>query len=118
MCNDLVRVNAYKNAIALIAKGQNVVDVGSGNGLLSFAAIEKGANIVYAIEYAGIFKKCKQDIKNKGLKDKIKAMNCLAEEAPLDGIKIDLIISEWMGYFLLFKRMLPSVLSVRDRFLH
>jgi hypothetical protein len=42
-------------------------------------------------------------------------MNCRAEEAPLDGIVADVIVSEWMGYFLLSKRMLPSVLSVRDK---
>jgi hypothetical protein len=42
-------------------------------------------------------------------------LNCKAEEAPLDGLNIDLIVSEWMGYFLLFERMLPSVLSVRDQ---
>ena len=44
-------------------------------------------------------------------------MNCTAEEAPLDGIKCDILVSEWMGYFLLFERMLPSVLFVRDKFL-
>jgi hypothetical protein len=42
-------------------------------------------------------------------------MNCLAEQAPIDPSTIDIIVSEWMGYFLLFERMLPSVLSVRDR---
>ena len=42
-------------------------------------------------------------------------MNCRAEEAPLDGIAADVIVSEWMGYFLLCERMLPSVLAVRDR---
>ncbi len=42
-------------------------------------------------------------------------MNCTAEEAPLDGIKCDILVSEWMGYFLLCERMLPSVISVRDR---
>jgi predicted RNA methylase len=117
MCNDLVRVNAYKNALALLANGKNVADVGSGTGLLSFASVESGANIVYAIEKAEIFKSCNREIKNRGLQNKIKVMNCLAEEAPLDGIKIDMIVSEWMGYFLLFERMLPSVLSVRDKYL-
>lgn len=29
---------------------------------------------------------------------------------------VDVIISEWMGYFLLYERMLPSVLNAR-RFL-
>jgi hypothetical protein len=42
-------------------------------------------------------------------------MNCKAEEAPLDDIKVEIIVSEWMGYFLLCERMLPSVLFVRDQ---
>jgi protein arginine N-methyltransferase 3 len=41
-------------------------------------------------------------------------MNCLAEEAPLEKATADVIISEWMGFFLLFERMLPSVLAVRN----
>lgn len=45
----------------------------------------------------------------------IKVMNCRAEEAPLEGLQADLIVSEWMGYILLFERMLPSVLAVRDK---
>ena len=35
----------------------------------------------------------------------------------LGSIKVDVIVSEWMGYFLLFENMLPSVLSIRDRYL-
>jgi hypothetical protein len=42
-------------------------------------------------------------------------MHCRAEEAPLEEIKADIIVSEWMGYFLLCERMLPSVLAVRDK---
>ena len=36
---------------------------------------------------------------------------------PLDVPKVDVIISEWMGYFLLFENMLPSVIDARKRFL-
>ena len=42
-------------------------------------------------------------------------MHCRAEEAPLEEIKADITVSEWMGYFLLCERMLPSVLAVRDK---
>ena len=42
-------------------------------------------------------------------------MNCLAENAPIDPYEVDVIVSEWMGYFLLFERMLPSVLALRDQ---
>jgi len=42
-------------------------------------------------------------------------MSCLAEEAALENVEADIIVSEWMGYFLLFERMLPCVLNVRDK---
>ena len=31
--------------------------------------------------------------------------------------KVDIIVSEWMGYFLLFEGMLESVLIARDKWL-
>jgi hypothetical protein len=31
--------------------------------------------------------------------------------------KVDIIISEWMGYFLLYETMLPTVLKARDTWL-
>jgi len=31
--------------------------------------------------------------------------------------KVDIIVSEWMGYFLLYEAMLDSVLVARDKFL-
>jgi predicted RNA methylase len=117
MCSDNIRVAAYKDALALLAKGKSVLDIGSGTGVLSFAAVEAGASRVYAVEKADIYRSCNKEIKKRGLESKVKVMNCRAEEAPLEGIKNDILVSEWMGYFLLFERMLPSVLNVRDKFL-
>lgn len=31
--------------------------------------------------------------------------------------KVDVVVSEWMGYMLLYETMLPSVLHVRDKWL-
>lgn len=39
------------------------------------------------------------------------------EEVKLPVDKVDIIISEWMGYFLLFESMLDSVLFARDKYL-
>jgi hypothetical protein len=83
--------------------------------LLTFYGTENGAKVVYSIEQAVIASKIKKEISNRGISDSVKLLNCLAEQAPLDKIAADVIISEWMGYFLLFERMLPSVLDVRDR---
>ena|ERR1700730_7594413 len=39
------------------------------------------------------------------------------EEAELPIQQFDIIISEWMGYFLLYESMLDTVLEARDRYL-
>lgn len=39
------------------------------------------------------------------------------EEVPLPVDQVDIIISEWMGYALLFEAMLDSVIYARDRYL-
>lgn len=39
------------------------------------------------------------------------------EEANLGVEKVDVIISEWMGYFLLFEGMLDSVIWARNKYL-
>jgi len=39
------------------------------------------------------------------------------EEVVLPVDKVDIIISEWMGYFLLYESMLDSVLYARDKYL-
>ena len=39
------------------------------------------------------------------------------EEIELPVPQVDIIISEWMGYFLLYESMLDSVLWARDRYL-
>jgi len=39
------------------------------------------------------------------------------EEAELPIKEFDIIISEWMGYFLLYESMLDTVLLARDRYL-
>ena len=40
------------------------------------------------------------------------------EEIELPVPKVDIIISEWMGYFLLYESMLDSVLFARDKYLN
>ena len=51
------------------------------------------------------------------MKDKITFLKGKIEEVKLPVEHVDVIISEWMGYFLLFESMLDSVLFARDRYL-
>ena len=52
----MVRVEAYRQALAISSKDLKIVDVGCGTGILSFFAAESGATVVYAVEKADIYK--------------------------------------------------------------
>lgn len=118
MLNDKVRCETYKNAIAASVKGKTVLDVGAGTGFLSVIAAKAGATHVYAVEFSEMADYAKQFINDNGCKEKITLIKKRMEDVDiLDVPKIDVIISEWMGYFLLFENMLPSVIDARKRFL-
>jgi len=120
MIEDQVRTNAYKDAILSTAAdyfhGKVVCDVGCGTGILSMFCAQAGAKKVYAIDASKIAKHARQLVEVNGYADVITVFECKAEEVELPE-KVDVIVSEWMGYMLLYETMLPSVLHVRDRWL-
>ncbi len=117
-----MRTNSYLNAINLRKedfKDKIVMDVGAGTGILSMFAAKAGAKKVYAIEPSKTHELAKELINENQLSDKIIVINKKVEELILDEDvpHVDIIISEWMGYCLLYEGMLDSVLGARDRFL-
>lgn len=120
MLKDKERTLAYKRAIERNYndfKGKIVMDIGAGTGILSIFAARAGASHVYAIENAEIAHYAKEIIKRNGLADKITVLKGKMEEIVLPVPKVDIIISEWMGYFLLYESMLDTVLWARDKYL-
>lgn len=61
--------------------------------------------------------KAKKIVKENGFQDQITIIRGKIEEVTLPVEKVDIIISEWMGYFLLYESMLDSVLFARDKWL-
>jgi protein arginine N-methyltransferase 1 len=55
-------------------------------------------------------------VEANGFKDTIEIINKKVEDVELPE-KVDIIISEWMGYFLLYESMLDTVLFARDKWL-
>ena len=117
MLRDRVRTEAYRVAIEKIVAGKVVVDVGAGSGILSLFAADSGARKAFAIEQANIVSVCQNNVKEKNFGHIVHVIHSLAEAVELPVQEVDVIVSEWIGYFLLFENMLPSVLSVRDRYL-
>jgi len=120
MIKDSSRTLSYKNAILNNPdqfKDKIVLDIGAGTGILSIFAARAGAKHVYALEFAHIADYAKEIVKQNKLEDKITIIKSKVEEAVLPVDKVDIIISEWMGYFLLYESMLDTVLYARDKWL-
>lgn len=66
---------------------------------------------------SSIIQKARQIVAANGMADKITLLQGKMEEVVLPFPKVDIIISEWMGYFLLYESMLDTVLYARDNYL-
>jgi len=81
-------------------------------------ASKAGAKHVYGIECSSIIHTARQIISDNGFDDKITLIHGKVEDVDLPVPKVDIIISEWMGYALLYESMLDTVLVARDRWLN
>lgn len=126
MLADEERTLAYREALEhnpSLIKGATVLDVGCGTGVLSMFAARGGAKTVVAVdgskEMASI---ASANIEENNFTDVIHVASGRVETLEKlpgleDGEKVDVLVSEWMGYALLFETMLDSVLHARDQFL-
>ncbi|XP_058724182.1 probable protein arginine N-methyltransferase 6 [Vicia villosa] len=119
MIKDRVRTDTYREAImrhqSLIA-GKVVVDVGCGTGILSIFCAQAGAKRVYAVDASNIALQANEVVKANNLSDVVIVLHGRVEDVEIDE-EVDVIISEWMGYMLLYESMLGSVITARDRWL-
>lgn len=93
-----------------------VLDVGTGSGILSIFAAKAGARKVFAVEATPMARHARKLVAANKLGNVIEVIQGTIETVSLPE-QVDIIISEWMGYFLLRESMLDSVLVARDKFL-
>lgn len=115
MMQDFVRTSTYQRAILSNLtdfRDKIVLDVGAGSGILSFFAQQAGAKKVYAVEGSSIAKHAEALVKSNKVDSCIKVISGKIEEIELPE-KVDMIISEPMGYMLLNERMLETYLHAK-----
>src|SRR5450432_525057 len=66
---------------------------------------------------SSIIEKAKEIVERNSMTSKITLLQCKMEEVVLPFPTVDIIISEWMGYFLLYESMLDTVIYARDKYL-
>ncbi|KAI5862151.1 protein arginine N-methyltransferase 1 [Durotheca rogersii] len=123
MLKDEVRTRSYMNAIVQnkhLFHDKVVLDVGCGTAILSISfrfAVRAGAKHVIGVDMSTIIFKAREIVQVNGMADKITLIQGKMEEIEMPFPQVDIIISEWMGYFLLYESMLDTVLYARDKFL-
>lgn len=123
MLRDRPRQEAYRNAIlqnSALFKDKTVLDVGAGSGILSVFCAQAGAKKVYAVEASNVAQLTRQIVAENNFESVIEVHQQRIEDFQLPGgddAKVDIIVSEWMGFYLLHEGMLDSVIYARDKFL-
>ncbi|KAL2478205.1 putative protein arginine N-methyltransferase 3 [Forsythia ovata] len=137
MISDKVRTDAYRQAILenpSLLRGAVVMDVGCGTGILSLFAAQGGASRVIAVEasekMAAVATQIAKDNsllrsgfprssgQHDGVIEVVQGMvEDLDNATHIQPHSVDVLLSEWMGYCLLYESMLSSVLLARDRWL-
>ncbi|KAL1391477.1 hypothetical protein pipiens_012360 [Culex pipiens pipiens] len=122
MLTDKPRQDAYQQAILGhrdLFEGKTVLDVGAGTGILSVFCAQAGAKKVYAVEASNLARLAREVVKENGFEGVVEVVESKVEDftLPEGESKVDIIVSEWMGFFLLHEGMLDSVIYARDKFL-
>ncbi|KAG8850081.1 type I protein arginine N-methyltransferase Rmt1 [Serendipita sp. 411] len=120
MLKDKVRTLSYRNAMynsPNLFRGKTVLDVGCGTAILSMFAAKAGAKHVVGIDMSNIIDQAQKIIEANGFKNTITLVKGKLEDVELPIQQFDVIVSEWMGYFLLYESMLDTVLLARDKYL-
>ncbi|EDW97495.1 protein arginine N-methyltransferase 1 [Drosophila yakuba] len=120
MLSDKVRTSTYRASLLqneAAVRGKTVLDVGCGTGILSIFASKAGAARVVGIDNSDIVYTA-MDIIRKNKVENVELIKGRLEDTDLPEAKYDIIISEWMGYFLLYESMLDSIIYARENHLN
>jgi precorrin-6B methylase 2 len=117
MLADNIRVEAYRRAIfQTVRKGDRVVDIGTGTGILAFFALQAGARKVYAIETGPIIEVAKKTARDNGFFDR---MDFIQQDSINTEIpdRVDVLVTETCGCLGIDEGIIDTLNDARKRFL-
>ena len=116
MLADSPRIHAYIQAVERhVKRGDVVLDVGTGSGILSFLAKQAGARKVFAIEVTDIIETAKYVSRLNNFAN-IEFIRLHSREFASTE-KADVILHEQMPNWIDKEYMIPNILDLRDRLL-
>jgi type I protein arginine methyltransferase len=115
MLLDHARTNGFRKALVEVVRpGDVVVDVGAGTGILGFFAARAGAKRVVLVENTRVVEEAAALAKANHLDSVIELFRGDAIDFNMSE-RANVIVSEWIGYFLMEEYMFSAFTSVRDR---
>jgi protein arginine N-methyltransferase 1 len=116
MLADRARVDTYFEAIRKhVHEGDEVIDLGTGTGLLSCFAARAGARLVHAVEYGPIIDAARDVAQENGIAN-IEFHPVSSREFSLPR-RVDVIVHEQLGAALFNEHVIANVADLRDRLL-
>lgn len=116
MLADRARVDTYFTAINKhVHEGDEVIDLGTGTGLLSCFAARAGARLVHAVEYGPIIDAARDVAEENGITN-IAFHPVSSREFSLPE-RVDVILHEQLGSALFNEHVVANVIDLRDRLL-
>jgi protein arginine N-methyltransferase 1 len=117
MLSDEPRLEAYGRALReVVRKGDVVLDLGAGTGVLAFLACQAGASRVYGIEHGYAIEVARELARHNGVADRITFIQGLSTEIELPET-VDVVVTETLWNFGLGEGILASIVDARERFL-
>jgi len=114
MLQDRIRNESFKAAIfRSVAKGDVVVDLGTGTGILAIWAAQAGARRVYAIEETDVAEVAEAVIRDNGLQKVITVLKANSSDVTLPE-PADILIAELVGHFLFEEGIVEAIAAARD----
>lgn len=114
MVSDKPRTDAFAAAIKEVVKeGDEVLDVGTGTGLLAMLAAKAGAKKVYGLDESDIAEVAEKLVEANGLTGTVDIIRCNASHFDLCNTS-DVIVSEWLGHMAFAEAMLDDLIVARD----
>lgn len=131
MLEDGKRMKKFRRAISETCAGKVVMDLGCGSGILSLFAAQAGAAQVVAVEGSQqMAALAREAVQRNGFSETVTVVSGRVEDpsvqAEVDAVvkaatggkaKVDVLLSEWMGFMLVCEDMFQSVALARNLWL-
>lgn len=117
MIYDERRVRAYKRAIdRTVSRGDTVVDVGTGTGILAFLCLQAGASHVHAVDRSPVIRWAERLASANGFANRITFHQKDSRDLEI-AERVDVIVSELIGHIAFEEGMVETISDARKRFL-